>query len=151
MLLQSQQLGLRMFHCNHPAAVSYRLMRAMCDYIKSPIYKWLDYTLSVCLLGCPPTAEALLYGTLQLQKKIKREKKMTIWYRKWTCTVYCVYLVCKCCVSGFIWSAAAPPLCRAARTHFNKKHCCTLEIVQLILFSINWGLHEKALLFLLCH
>ncbi len=32
--------------------------------------------------GCPPTAEALLYGTLQLQKKIKREKKMKIWYRK---------------------------------------------------------------------
>uniref|UniRef100_A0A8C1ZGS3 NADH dehydrogenase [ubiquinone] iron-sulfur protein 7, mitochondrial n=1 Tax=Cyprinus carpio TaxID=7962 RepID=A0A8C1ZGS3_CYPCA len=32
--------------------------------------------------GCPPTAEALLYGTLQLQKKIKREKKMRIWYRK---------------------------------------------------------------------
>jgi hypothetical protein len=32
--------------------------------------------------GCPPTAEALLYGTLQLQKKIKREKRMRIWYRK---------------------------------------------------------------------
>ncbi|XP_064197051.1 NADH dehydrogenase [ubiquinone] iron-sulfur protein 7, mitochondrial-like [Anguilla rostrata] len=32
--------------------------------------------------GCPPTAEALLYGTLQLQKKIKREKRMKIWYRK---------------------------------------------------------------------
>ncbi|XP_063075205.1 NADH dehydrogenase [ubiquinone] iron-sulfur protein 7, mitochondrial [Engraulis encrasicolus] len=32
--------------------------------------------------GCPPTAEALLYGCLQLQRKIKREKKMTIWYRK---------------------------------------------------------------------
>ncbi|KAI1883339.1 hypothetical protein AGOR_G00244170 [Albula goreensis] len=32
--------------------------------------------------GCPPTAEALLYGTLQLQKKIKREKKLKIWYRK---------------------------------------------------------------------
>uniref|UniRef100_A0A3Q2DA37 NADH dehydrogenase [ubiquinone] iron-sulfur protein 7, mitochondrial n=1 Tax=Cyprinodon variegatus TaxID=28743 RepID=A0A3Q2DA37_CYPVA len=32
--------------------------------------------------GCPPTAEALLYGTLQLQKKIKREKKIKIWYRK---------------------------------------------------------------------
>ncbi|KAF3835272.1 hypothetical protein F7725_027830 [Dissostichus mawsoni] len=26
--------------------------------------------------------EALLYGTLQLQKKIKREKKLRIWYRK---------------------------------------------------------------------
>ncbi|XP_062412838.1 NADH dehydrogenase [ubiquinone] iron-sulfur protein 7, mitochondrial [Sardina pilchardus] len=32
--------------------------------------------------GCPPTAEALLYGTLQLQRKIKREKKLSIWYRK---------------------------------------------------------------------
>ncbi|XP_017268803.1 NADH dehydrogenase [ubiquinone] iron-sulfur protein 7, mitochondrial isoform X1 [Kryptolebias marmoratus] len=32
--------------------------------------------------GCPPTAEALLYGTLQLKKKIKREKKIKIWYRK---------------------------------------------------------------------
>lgn len=32
--------------------------------------------------GCPPSAEALLYGVLQLQKKIKRGKRIQMWYRK---------------------------------------------------------------------
>ncbi|KAJ3342692.1 NADH dehydrogenase Fe-S protein subunit 7 ndufs7 [Entophlyctis luteolus] len=32
--------------------------------------------------GCPPTAEALYYGTLQLQKKIRRERTAQMWYRK---------------------------------------------------------------------
>ncbi|KAJ3333840.1 hypothetical protein HDU76_002561 [Blyttiomyces sp. JEL0837] len=32
--------------------------------------------------GCPPTAEALLYGVLQLQKKIRRERATQMWYRK---------------------------------------------------------------------
>jgi NADH dehydrogenase (ubiquinone) Fe-S protein 7 len=32
--------------------------------------------------GCPPSAEALLYGVLQLQKKIKRQRNMQLWYRK---------------------------------------------------------------------
>jgi len=32
--------------------------------------------------GCPPTAEALLYGVLQLQKKVKRMNTLTMWYRK---------------------------------------------------------------------
>ncbi|OLY80060.1 NADH dehydrogenase [ubiquinone] iron-sulfur protein 7, mitochondrial [Smittium mucronatum] len=33
--------------------------------------------------GCPPTAEALFYGILQLQKKIKRNRVTTMWYRKY--------------------------------------------------------------------
>lgn len=32
--------------------------------------------------GCPPTAEALLYGVLQLQKKVKRMTTLQSWYRK---------------------------------------------------------------------
>jgi len=32
--------------------------------------------------GCPPTAEALLYGVLQLQKKIRRNRDIAVWYRK---------------------------------------------------------------------
>jgi len=32
--------------------------------------------------GCPPTAEALLYGVLQLQKKVKRSNAIQMWYRK---------------------------------------------------------------------
>ncbi|KAJ1921610.1 ndufs7 ubiquinone oxidoreductase subunit [Tieghemiomyces parasiticus] len=32
--------------------------------------------------GCPPSAEALLYGVLQLQKKIRRSRTARLWYRK---------------------------------------------------------------------
>lgn len=32
--------------------------------------------------GCPPTAEALMYGILQLQKKINRLDMAQMWYRK---------------------------------------------------------------------
>ena len=51
-------------------------------------YKKLSYKYELCLKatfhcpGCPPTAEALLYGILQLQKKIKRMETIQLWYRK---------------------------------------------------------------------
>ncbi|KAE8138918.1 NADH-quinone oxidoreductase [Aspergillus pseudotamarii] len=32
--------------------------------------------------GCPPTAEALLYGIFQIQKKIKHRKVTRMWYRR---------------------------------------------------------------------
>ncbi|KOX77397.1 putative NADH dehydrogenase [ubiquinone] iron-sulfur protein 7, mitochondrial [Melipona quadrifasciata] len=32
--------------------------------------------------GCPPTAEALMFGILQLQKKVKYMKTVQTWYRK---------------------------------------------------------------------
>ncbi|RXG72116.1 NADH dehydrogenase [ubiquinone] iron-sulfur protein 7, mitochondrial [Armadillidium vulgare] len=32
--------------------------------------------------GCPPTAEALLYALLQLQRKVKNMKTVQMWYRK---------------------------------------------------------------------
>ncbi|KIY62140.1 NADH-quinone oxidoreductase [Cylindrobasidium torrendii FP15055 ss-10] len=32
--------------------------------------------------GCPPTAEALLYGMLQLQRKMRRTRKAMLWYRR---------------------------------------------------------------------
>ncbi|KAL7739441.1 hypothetical protein ACLKA6_011308 [Drosophila palustris] len=32
--------------------------------------------------GCPPTAEALMYAILQIQKKIKRMRTLQMWYRK---------------------------------------------------------------------
>jgi len=36
----------------------------------------------ICVTGSPPTAEALLYGVLQLQKKINRRKDFLHWWTK---------------------------------------------------------------------
>ncbi|KAI8057685.1 NADH dehydrogenase iron-sulfur protein 7 [Syncephalis plumigaleata] len=32
--------------------------------------------------GCPPTTEALMYGVLQLQRKVHRSRNVKMWYRK---------------------------------------------------------------------
>ena len=37
--------------------------------------------------GCPPTAEALLYGMLQLQRKMRRSRKGVLWYVSALCQV----------------------------------------------------------------
>merc|ERR1711997_1347128 len=50
---------------------SYAVVRG-CDRIVS---------VDIYVPGCPPTAEALMYGFLQLQKKIKRMNKSQSWYR----------------------------------------------------------------------
>ena len=37
------------------------------------------FQISVLSIGCPPSAEALLYAVLQLQKKIKRQRIVQSW------------------------------------------------------------------------
>ncbi|CAL8088773.1 unnamed protein product [Calicophoron daubneyi] len=51
---------------------SYSVLRGVDRVIPVDIY----------LPGCPPTAEALLYSILQLQKKIKYMRTQQFWYRK---------------------------------------------------------------------
>lgn len=47
------------------------------------IYIYMSIIINIFnIAGCPPTAEALLYGVLQLQKKIKRMQTTQVWYRK---------------------------------------------------------------------
>ncbi|KAL2185818.1 hypothetical protein L209DRAFT_347126, partial [Thermothelomyces heterothallicus CBS 203.75] len=33
--------------------------------------------------GCPATAEALVYGMLQLKRKVRNTRTARMWYRKW--------------------------------------------------------------------
>lgn len=40
--------------------------------------------------GCPPTAEALLYGMLQLQRKMRRSRKGVLWCVH--CLTFCVVM-----------------------------------------------------------
>ena len=59
--------------CPAPAAAdSYAVVRG-CDRV---------VPVDIYVPGCPPTAEALLYGMLQLQKKIGRTKKTQVWFNK---------------------------------------------------------------------
>lgn len=50
--------------------------------LANPSRFWLVVSCVRLLLGCPPTAEALLYGMLQLQKKVKGNKGLLLKLRK---------------------------------------------------------------------
>ena len=50
--------------------------------------------------GCPPTAEALLYGMLQLQRKMRRNRASVLWY-----VYFCDHVVC--CIEVFVPSGTA--------------------------------------------
>lgn len=63
--------------------------------------------------GCPPTAEALLYGVLQLQKKIGRTSQITDWWKVSAMTVTVTV------------TAAAPAALAGGE---KENHHCTIEL-----------------------
>ena len=59
--------------------MSYRLF----SFVILPLFVILlfFFFVDIYVPGCPPTAEALMYGILQLQKKVKRMTQCQSWYR----------------------------------------------------------------------
>ena len=49
--------------------------------VVSMINNMCVFQVDIYVPGCPPTAEALMYGFLQLQKKVKRMHSCQSWYR----------------------------------------------------------------------
>lgn len=71
-------------HSPEPHANGLLLIRGGYYHYSYSVVRGCDRIVPVDLYvpGCPPTAEALLYGMLQLQRKIRRGRKGVSWYRK---------------------------------------------------------------------
>ncbi|PSN39245.1 Trafficking protein particle complex subunit 13 [Blattella germanica] len=74
--------------------------------------------------GCPPTAEALLYGILQLQKKVKRMQTLQMWYRKFD-----LY---------FQQTKSLIIICYLAQGNF-KRHRIAMYIINRLYFFLNFN------------
>ncbi|KAL5686906.1 hypothetical protein EMGR_002327 [Emarellia grisea] len=60
-------------------------LRQLYDQMPDPnVVRGVDRLVPVDIYvpGCPPTPEALLYGILQLKRKIERTKVTRMWYRR---------------------------------------------------------------------
>ena len=63
--------------CDRIVPVSQRKLNT----VRGMINNLVCFQVDIYVPGCPPTAEALLYGFLQLQKKVKRMHSCQAWYR----------------------------------------------------------------------
>jgi hypothetical protein len=72
--------------CVTELCIVLHILYVVCLQVVRPLPRlyYTEFSSIVCCVfaGCPPTAEALLYGVLQLQRKVKRMETIQMWYRR---------------------------------------------------------------------